>query len=170
MLMIYKSKTGIQGVTLVELLIAVALFSVLCGIALIQSQDFIFALSKFDAKSQIVSDFRLAQSQARMKNCRTVMSIATDGTSYQFGCDFTPYNTDSPTVADSILFSRSMPNKIFISSSTQVIFNPRGEPIDVYGISTNPVITISAEDSEGEISSFATGTVYHTGLYFLTNS
>jgi prepilin-type N-terminal cleavage/methylation domain-containing protein len=150
------------GMSLLELMVVLALISIVAAITLPQIPLLQESFSRIDAKAQLLQDLKRAQAQAITEGCRGVFRFAADSKSYSYGCDYLPYTTANPPSPDTVVFMRKLPSRITIESDQPIIFNSRGQSVDIdYIISTNS-IRLRENPSNGVIAS---GTLLGTGVF-----
>ncbi|MCB0320752.1 MAG: type II secretion system protein [Bdellovibrionales bacterium] len=153
-----------HGETLLNVIVALAIIGTLGALGLPQLSRISASFDRLNAKTVLVQDIKQAQAKALTEGCRGVFQIQNSGQSYTYGCDYLPYDSDIPPAADTVSFSRVLPEGIAVTPSTQMIFNSRGLPVDAYDVISNVTVTLS-DSSQGSAEQFATGTLYGTGLF-----
>jgi prepilin-type N-terminal cleavage/methylation domain-containing protein len=152
------------GVTLVELLVVLSITGILAGVALPQISDLKASFNRLNARSYFVQDLKRSQAEAITQGCRGILVIAANGESYSFGCDYLSYDTTVPPVHDGASFVRNLPPNIRVASTEPLIFNSRGQAVDVNFIISNATVSFSEWNGSG-YEQFATGTLLGTGAF-----
>ena len=156
-----------QGFSLMELLVSIALVTIIGAAAVIGISDLRGSYDRLSAMAEFEEHLRLAQLKSVSEGGRGILVVATGGASYSFGYDYLPYDTTSPFTPDTTEFSKNMPNLITISVSGTIIFNSSGRVIDENGIFTSHTITLY-DSRTGSPVQFATGTLTSTGVLSLS--
>lgn len=151
-----------RGSSLLEILAAIAVIGIISANSGLSFKDIHPSFKKWDARSQIVHDLRLAQATALTEGCRVIFEINVNADGYSIGCDYVPYS--DPVVSDVVFETKLLPRDITMSANTGIIFNSRGQIIDVDGSLDS--VFIRADFGVGGIQSefmsaeiLATGTV-----------
>lgn len=152
------------GVTLMELMVVVGLTSVLGFVALPNFSRFSGAFNRMNTRNYLLIDLKRAQSESITQGCRGIVKINSDLKGYTFGCDYLSYDASENPSPDKISFRRNLPSQITLNSNAPVIFNSRGETVDIDGIMSNSTITLT-ERVVGENIDFAVGTLLGTGVF-----
>lgn len=152
-----------KGTTLTELLVVMAIGGIIGATALYR---YVIPESVFDrmqARDIFVQDVKRAQAEAITQGCRGIFTVAGDGRSYTYGCDFLSYDTTNPPAPDSTSFSRTLPGSVSLEVDKPIIFNSRGQAV------TNAYVitTVSVELSDDYEADYSTGIIYGTGLMSL---
>jgi prepilin-type N-terminal cleavage/methylation domain-containing protein len=165
-ILIHKSIRQTRGFTILELLAAIGVLTVLFSIASVN----LFAMkSSFDrnnARQSFEYDLRQARSAALSSGVRIVITLAADQKSYTVGKDLLPYDTTNGN-HDSILFTTVLPNNITLTFSgtgaeaSKLIFTSRGFLSDIGGNRNTSQRTASLLFNG---TSFATATIYPVGV------
>jgi type IV fimbrial biogenesis protein FimT len=153
-----------DGYTLVEFLVSIAILAIVSAIAAPSFSDLSASFDRMNARSNLLQDLKRAQAESLTKGCRGILVIADDGKSYSFGCDFLDYDTSSPPSHDIVSFSRALPRNLSISTSSQIIFNSRGQSVDETDVVSTVTITMMKE-TQNTPSVFLNGTLTGTGLF-----
>ncbi|RIK99983.1 MAG: hypothetical protein DCC75_14145 [Proteobacteria bacterium] len=164
----YRSKISraSRGVTLMELLVAMLILSVLGSIALPKLNDMKASFDRRDAKQKLEFDLRRARAEALSKGVRVVITLSSDLQSYTVGEDLLAYDTTNGN-HDTLLFTTVLPQNVTLSFSgsgpdqTKLIFTSRGFLSDIIGNrnTSQRTITLSYQGS-----SFSTATIYPVGV------
>lgn len=116
------------GFTLLELLVAVSVFSILIAIALPVNRE----LTESNRRNQAVRDMRADIARAQVRSLETgsrgIFTITNSGQSYTFGLDVYPYN--NYFVAETTEFVRDFPTGITVAVDAGIIFDSRGYVIN----------------------------------------
>ncbi len=153
-----------EGFTLLQLIVVLVLSSIVAGLGTPELVKMKEAFSRFNARSSLLEDIKRAQAQTITEGCRGVFAIAPDGKSYSFGCDYLNYDSNPLPQPDAVSFGRSLPTRVYLSVSTPIIFDSRGQAVDTSGIVNNSIVTLS-EGPSGSGIVFATGTLLGTGVF-----
>jgi prepilin-type N-terminal cleavage/methylation domain-containing protein len=153
-----------QGFTLIEMLISMTILAIFGSAAALHFRATDASFHRMNARSFVIQDLKRAQAEAITWGCRGVLSVSNDGKSYSYGCDFLEYDTNDPPAADRVFFSRKMPLGITVSTSSPLIFNSRGQSVDLDSIMANNSVLLR-ETIEGSTITFATGTLLGTGVF-----
>jgi len=144
------------GMTLLELLVAMGLFSVLAFAGAVQFGELMGSFNRNNARHELEFDVSRIRSEAGAEGTRVVLVIGADRSSYSVGFDRLPYA--SPPVIEVPLFRRNLPNDVTVAATQPLIFDSRGYVINEAGQLTNTVLTLSYQGT-----SYLTATVYPTG-------
>ena len=151
----FITNNKIAAFSILELLVAMSIASILMGTAMIGLQDITLSLNKSDAKAQVRSHLRLAQVQSVNEGGRGVLLLAADGLSYSFGYDYITdgYDTTSPVSYDAsaLQWTKNLPNLIKISLSKEVIFDSKGRVIDSFGAITDVDVRFYEQSSGSDV-------------------
>ena len=150
---------------MMNLLAAISITSILATMAVPQVSEMTASFERLNIQSEFDLDLKRAQIRSISEGCRGIVTIASGGGSYSFGCDFLPYDTTVPPAADSgyVYYNREMPTNFTVGSSETIIFNSRGRVVDKDGFYTSPDITYY-EDNGGTPTSYASSTLSLTGV------
>lgn len=138
--------------------------AILMAIALPQMSDLKASYNQLNAKSYFVQDLKRAQAEAITQGCRGIIKIAANMRSYYFGCDYLSYDVDPNPSPDMQRFKRNLPPQITLSSDAPIIFNSRGQAVDIDYIISNLTVTFTETNGQG-VNQFATGTLLGTGVF-----
>ena len=153
-----------RGFTVMELMISVVILAILARSAVSMTTSTLDSADKSTSEVQVVQHLRRAQATAVTEGCRGIFSISNDARSYSFGCDYLPYSTATPPVADTAFFQYYLPQGITISTSGLIILNSRGQSEDESYVLTTR--TVSLTSTQGlNTAVFATGTLRATGFF-----
>ena len=155
-----------RGFSLMDLIIAMFMFAIVSLIAAPRLSALYDSINKRNAEVLILQDVRLAQAKSVEQGCRGIFAIATNGKSYTFGCDYVPYSTT--TVADQIIYTRNLPSKITMTADAQVLFNTRGQVVDVNEALQTRTLSLKSSRT-GTAVTFNTGTLRPTGFFTYSN-
>jgi prepilin-type N-terminal cleavage/methylation domain-containing protein len=153
------------GFTLFELIVTLAFVAILGSFASPHFSTLHVTFDRMNAQSFLIQDLKRAQAEAITLGCRGILSINNYNTGYSFGCDFLPYDDASPPKSDVVSFARNLPVGLKIYSDAPIIFNSRGQAVDVEGNMSN--ISIQLTDLKADLGSsvFAAGTLLGTGVF-----
>ncbi len=158
-----RSEVGSQGFTMLELLVVVFILAILANTAISATIATLKSIDKNTARVQIVQDIRRAQATAVTEGCRGIFAITIGGSSYTYGCDYLPYDTNPIPAADTVIFTSDLPGNITVAASGLIIFNSRGQVVDAdYSLVTR---TVTLTSHAGGTNDFATGTLRATGFF-----
>jgi prepilin-type N-terminal cleavage/methylation domain-containing protein len=153
-----------EGFTLIELVVVLTVLTVISSIAVSKFRPIESSFQRMNARSLLIQDLKRAQAEAITWGCRGIFAIADDSSGYSFGCDFLEYDTSTAPAADRVFFTRKMPTGISITASQPVIFNSRGQSVDLDGVMVN--VDVDLQDYENDASTiFASGTLLGTGVF-----
>lgn len=144
------------GMTLLELLVAMGLFSILAFAGALQFGELVGSFNRNNARHDLEFDISRIRSEAGAEGTRVVLVVGATRTSYSIGFDRLPYA--SPPVIEVPLFRRNLPNDVTITGTQPLIFDSRGYVINEAGQLTNTVLTMSYQGRP-----YLTATVYPTG-------
>ena len=152
------------GVTLLDVLVALIISVIVAVIAIPNYAQLNTSLERMNVRKTVLQDLRRAQAETVTHGCRGIFEIAVNKKAYSFGCDFLPYDTESPPSMDVLKFSRTLPNNFYIESDSSVIFNSKGQITDEIGFIDSRTISLS-DNSSGPLEVYATGVVAGTGVF-----
>ena len=158
-----RSKLKHGGFTILELMVACAVLAVMAGFAIPKFSTLKRSFELLNAKSYLLQDLKRAQAESITQGCRGIFVIYPDGSGYTFGCDYLDYDASNPPKHDVVSMRRNLPAQIRISAPSPIIFNSRGQAVDVDGIVSN--LQISLQDSAAERHTFSAGTLLGTGVF-----
>ncbi|HMO02077.1 MAG TPA: hypothetical protein PKD37_00805 [Oligoflexia bacterium] len=138
---------------------------IVIGVATPGFQQIRNSINRSNTQLLLLQDLRKAQAHTVTEGCRGIVRIASNQRSYSFGCDYIPYSAANPPLPDSVVFLRYLPSSITIASSGPIIFNSRGQTVDVNNNLTNTTITLLLDSGSGSPSLFATGILRATGFF-----
>ncbi len=144
-----------RGTSVVELLVAVTIFSVLTAIAV---PSVITVRESFDrhfGKSQVEFALRRARSDSVDRGTRGILRFSKDGASYSFGFDYLPFS--SAPIEDYVSFIRDLPPKVTVLGDP-LVFSSQGFLVDVSGNPTDAKFILSYAGEE-----YCTGKIHSTG-------
>ena len=153
-----------RAVTLLEMLVALMILAAVGTLIVPAFAELTASINHMNAMSYLVQDLKRAQAESITQGCRGVFVIAANGNSYTFGCDYLAYDANDPPSHDVVSLQRFLPAHIRLVASAPVIFNSRGQSVDIFGIVSNS--TLALEDASGGPSvQFASGTLLGTGVF-----
>jgi len=127
-----KSSTNFElGFSLLDVLVTLTMLSVAGIVAVPQLKSLTTAFNHMNARSYLIQDLKRAQAEAITQGCRGVFVIIGNGSSYSFGCDYLDYDTNVPPSHDSTSMVRDLPGNAIVSVPSSIIFNSRGQAVDV---------------------------------------
>lgn len=144
------------GFSVMELLVAMTLFSIMIGTAVVKVPALVNSFNRNAALQNVEFDLRRARAEAIAQGARGVVTILPGGNQYTFGIDYSPYS--DPPVADSITFSRTLPRDVTFTSSEDILFDPGGYIIDAHSILNSSEVTLSQDGT-----TFCNGTIFSPG-------
>jgi len=154
-----------NGFSLIEMLVVMSIAGILLAVAVPQLYNMKASYNRLNARSYFMQDVKRAQAESITQGCRGIMVIASDAESYSFGCDYLSYDTTTDPTYDKLSFKRNLPSNIKIASTGPIIFNSRGQAIDIDYIISNLTISFTEYTSGGGYSQFSTGTLLGTGVF-----
>jgi Tfp pilus assembly protein FimT len=149
-----------QGITLMNVLAAMTVAAIVGALGIPQLATLTKSFDRFNARSALIQDLKLAQAQSVTEGCRGILKIAADGESYVYGCDYLGYDVDADPSPDSVTFTRLLPDYVTAVATGPIIFDSRGQSVDVDGIVQNVTIQLRSR-----ADTFATGTLLGTGVF-----
>lgn len=152
------------GFSLMEMLVTIALISIISAFAVPMLPDLNSTFNRMNARSYLHQDLKRAQAEAITQGCRGVFSVINAGASYVYGCDYLPYDTSTLPSPDVVSFTRNLPDDITMSTSTPPLFNSRGQSVEIGGAITNTTITLN-EHEGSTINSYAEGLLNGNGVF-----
>lgn len=155
------SSVAQRGVSLIELMVTVSLAAIMGVLAIPRIPEMQHSYDRINTQAYLTQDIKRAQAQSITEGCRGILTIAADQKSYSFGCDYLPYDTANPPLPDTISFVRKLPKDIGISSNQPIIFNSRGQSVDIYYVISTTNIALRNIIS-GAV--FTNGTLLGTGV------
>lgn len=156
------------GFTLLELLVTVALVSIISYAMALYFDSIYDSINKRNAEVQVLHDLRYAQALTVERGCRGIFTVAADYKSYTFGCDYVPYSTANPPVSDSNLFTRDMPSGVLMSVDALILFNSRGQVINSSEALQTRYVTLKIVVGSTQ-TTFNVGTLRPTGFFTYSN-
>lgn len=154
----------LAGFTMLELMVALAIVGVVAYIGVPQLSGISSSFSRLNARTVFLQDLKRAQAQSLTEGCRGIFSVDDDNSGYSFGCDYLAYDESETPSADIVTFRRNLPDRVRMNVSSQIIFNSRGESVDIGDILQNVDVTLSYNEG-GTYAPYATGTLLGTGLF-----
>lgn len=159
-----RAKSSESGFTLLNMLVAMSLTAIVAGIGVGHLNKLSETFHRLNARNYVLEDLKRAQAETITEGCRGIINVAADGKSYTYGCDYLAYDPAADPHSDSVKFQRVLPENITLAASGPVIFDSRGQTVDINAIVTN--ITLVLSERVGASSSpFATGTLLGTGVF-----
>lgn len=154
----YRKNTGSSevGFSMIELVVVLCIIAVFVAVAIPSYSSFTRAQNKRVARESFEAFLRRAQAISMAKGVRGVLTSTRGGAVYTFGPDYPPYN--NPAANDGITLRLRLPPNCTVATSTRLIFNSRGQLVDVNGYTNTPTLTFVCNSS-----TFATATAYSTG-------
>jgi type II secretory pathway pseudopilin PulG len=146
-----------SGSTIFELIITLAVSSILASVALLGFSAVRSSFEKSESRSQLQADLKVLRNSAIEHGARAFLIVNQTGTSYSAALDYAPYSA-SP-VAERILFSRPLPSGITLSVPSGILVNSKGFTISNDGSITTSTITLSLHSQL-----FVSATLYPTGV------
>jgi prepilin-type N-terminal cleavage/methylation domain-containing protein len=152
-----------RGYSLMELLVAMGMFSILVSLAIPHYIEFNKSYNREHARTLFLHDLKRAQAETITQGCRGIFTIAIDGHSYSYGCDYLPYDTNDPPDFDVIKFTRVLPTGVSVAFDNTLIISSQGKIVDTEGTLDTRAVTLLQNDS-GTYVPFTTGSILATGL------
>jgi hypothetical protein len=150
-----KSKQ--RGSSVFELLITLAITTIILATGMLGLSATRGSFEKNEARYQLEADLKVIRNSAIESGARAFVTIAVGGRSYSAALDYFPYAA-TPS-AERVLFSRSLPPGITISSGSTVIINSKGFTIDSTGQISSTSISLFSRAVP-----FLSATIYPTGV------
>lgn len=151
-----------MGFSPLELLVTMGIFTILSLMAATSLPVMKQSFDRKNARQQLEFDLRRAKNEAVSAGARGSLIFAADGKSYSFGIDISPYN--NPAAADSVMFIRTLPTGITMTSNQAVLFNSRGYLIDINGALSTTTLILKENGT-----AFQSASVYPTGYSHYSN-
>lgn len=146
-----------SGFTVFELLITLAVTTIVSSIAMLGLSNIRSSFDKNEARYQLEADLKVLRNAAIESGARSFFIIGAGGSSYSAALDYSPYG---PTPSNErTLFTRTLPQGISLASGSTVIVNPKGFTIDSSGTISSTSVTLSFRSS-----TFLSATLYPTGV------
>jgi prepilin-type N-terminal cleavage/methylation domain-containing protein len=146
-----------QGFTIAEVIVTVAILSLVLGMGLPQLGKWRDSFDRHTARQQVEFDLKRAKAESASNGSRGIFVVDDDLSTYTFGVDLLPYN--DPPEFDRAVFSRNLPGSITFSAvATPIVFSPRGYLVDEFDNLTTQFYGLSQHDEV-----FCTATVYAVG-------
>lgn len=155
-----------RGFSIVELVVSMVVLSILVDSALTEFKQLYDSINKRNAEVLVLQDLRYAQASTVEKGCRGIFTIASNGKSYTYGCDYVPYS--STVTADTNIYTRNLPSGITVSSDALIIFNSRGQVIDSSEALQTRYVTLKVLIGSTP-TQFNVGTLRPTGFFTYAN-
>ena len=152
-----------RGYSLMELLVAMGMFSILVALALPRYMEFNKSYNREHARTLFIHDLKRAQAETITQGCRGIFTIAPDAHSYSYGCDYLSYDTNNPPTYDVVKFTRVLPTGVSLSFDNTLIINSQGKIVDTDGILDTRSVTLLQQEGGTNVP-FTTGTILATGL------
>jgi type II secretory pathway pseudopilin PulG len=149
-----------SGVSLLNLLAAITVAAIVGALGIPQLAILTKGFDRFNSRSFLIQDLKLAQAHSVTEGCRGIVKIAANGESYVFGCDYLGYDPAAEPSPDNTVFTRLLPDHITVVASAPVIFDSRGQSVDIDGIVQNVTLQLRARTE-----TFASGTLLGTGVF-----
>lgn len=153
-----------NGFSAIELVVVMSIFAVLAAIAAPKFNELAGSSERFAARAHLLEDIKTAQAFTLTQGCRGIMTVASDGRSYSFGCDYLAYDTAETPVADSIEFTRELAGDVTMEADAIIILNSRGQTVNITDQQVNIVIELESE-IQGTREVYARGTLLGTGVF-----
>jgi len=150
------NNNSINGFSLAEMLVAVAIIGIVAGMFVQQFSDFQGSFKRSDAKQTFESDVLRIRNEAVSKGARALLVLNSTGDGYTAGLDYVPYSSSGSI--DNTIFQRSFPYGVTATLSQSIIFDTRGYLIDLSGTFTTTAVTMMLDGN-----TFYTPTVFTTG-------
>lgn len=151
-------KTSLEnGFTLLELLVACSIFAILIALAVPANDDLRDSFSRNIALNMLINDIAKAQSISISTGSRGILTTTNNGTGYTFGLDIFPYNNSFE--AETVEFTRTLPNAIALNIDENVIFNPRGLVINTSELLVSRNLSLECRGAQ-----FKSLTLFPTGV------
>lgn len=145
------------GFTSVELMVVVAMVSILTFTGAQQYLSTLGAFTRMTAISKFQSDVQRARTESIAQGGRGIMIPALTGAGYQMGIDYWPFG--SSVAIEKQLFTTDFGNEVGFEASGPIIFNSRGFLVDDAGAPTT--ITMSFTFRGGQ---YCAGELYSSGV------
>ncbi len=152
-----------NGFSLLDLMVAVSIASILGAIGIINYSESSISLNKISVISDFDQDIRLAQLQSVNEGGRGILNIAANGESYSFGYDYLAYDAAAPITYDTLVFTTNLPEFITIASDVTIIFDSKGRLINEFGTYNSANITVY-DHSSGSAQVFKTAVLSSSGV------
>ncbi|MCB0321809.1 MAG: prepilin-type N-terminal cleavage/methylation domain-containing protein, partial [Bdellovibrionales bacterium] len=110
-----------SGFSVVELLVALGLLSVLSAVAVPSFNVIRGSYERQTAEHQFALDLLRARAVASQYNARAIVQLAADGRSYTIGMDYSPYNV--VPAADEVDFTRNITGGVSIGPIGALVFD-----------------------------------------------
>jgi type II secretory pathway pseudopilin PulG len=153
-----------SGFSILEVLTTLVVSSVVGYSAIVSLPELLFSYERYQARVTFAQDIRETQARAITQGCRGLLTISSDLHTYQSGCDYLEYDTNNPPSSDTVFFTKTFPDKIFISADAPIIFNSKGQAIDANGDLNTVTVELSHSADTGH-TAFSTGTLLGTGMF-----
>ncbi len=153
-----------RGTTVFELLVGLSIAILLGGLALPEVGKLRATFNRMNAQAYLAQDLKRAQAESVTQGCRGIFVIAPDGQSYSFGCDYLEYSTADPPQPDVVTLTRHLPEGVILTTPSPIIFNSKGQAVDVDGIISNLTISLKYV-ANGSVEEFAVGLLLGTGVF-----
>lgn len=148
-----------HGFTVLELLVAVGLLSIVTGLGVANLSTLQDSVSRSNFINQLEGDLRYIRSKAVAEGVRGVLSLANDGSSYSVGIDELPFNYGSGE-ADTTIFTRTISSRDAFVVSSNIIFDNRGFLTTSAGDLTTLAVQVNRDDT-----TFCSGSIYPVGFF-----
>ncbi|MDC0357210.1 type II secretion system GspH family protein [Oligoflexia bacterium] len=149
-----------SGFTLLEMIVAITIFLFFISMAVPRLATLNSTFNRVNARAWLLQDLKRAQANTVTEGCRGIFTIEPGAKSYWYGCDYLAYDVTANPEGDAMSFRRVLPDKITVTASDVVVFNSRGQTVDIFGIVSSVTFSLS-ESSEA----FAVGSLNGTGVF-----
>ena len=157
--MLHRTCSGLRGETgmsLLEVVVALTISAIIAGIGILNHNNWSDSFQKKNARQQLELDLRRARQDTMAEGSRGVVTISASGTIYTFGFDYAPYS--SPAAIEKVVFNKNLPSDVTLSTSSTIIFDSRGQSVDVNGVLTPVTVTVTLRGQAAIV-----GTLYPIG-------
>lgn len=147
-----------RGFSFLEFLISVSIFFLILAAGIPQYSELSHSYLRNQASQQFKFDLKRFRTETLAEGTRGIVNIDSAGKTYSFGYDHLPFN--DPPNFDSEIYSRTLPENIYLQGTDQIIFDSRGYAVDEDGnLATIAVPMYQLNQGFGQTIIFPVGSI-----------